>query len=74
MQQPGFTVEWVQDADYDPSHYDCGDMPDIGWGCVVRANGQTESLWAITFDGDGYPNGNPYARVIVAELALELMP
>ena len=73
VEQPGFTVEWVQDRDYDPADYDVP-VPEVGWGCIVRANGRTESLWAITFDGDGHPSGNPYARVVVAELASELMP
>lgn len=71
--QPGFTVEWEIDRDYDPSDYDI-DMPDTGWGCIVNANGNSASLWATTFDGDGEPFGNAYARVVVAELALELMP
>lgn len=71
--QPGHTIEWLRDDNYDPADYDC-DMPAIGWGCIVRVAGQSESLWAITFDGDGEPWGNAYARVVVAEIALELMP
>lgn len=74
MEQPGHTIQWVQDEDYNPADYDCGDMPEIGWGCVITVNGHIESLWSITFNGDGYPSGNAYARVVVAELALELMP
>ena len=72
--QPGHTIEWVIDQDYNPRDYDCGDMPDIGWGCIVAIGDDRESLWGITFDGDGEPWGNAYARVVVAEMALELMP
>lgn len=73
--QPGFTVQWLQDNDYDPADYDVPGMPDVGWGCIVRCcGGEQQSLWAITFDGDGHPDGHPYARVVVAELASELMP
>ena len=28
---------------------------------------------AVTFDGDGYPDGNPYKRVVEAEVASEAM-
>lgn len=73
MEQPGHTVEWRQDTDYDPNDYDVPDMPAIGWGCIVTVGEESSSLWAITFDGDGEPFGNPYARVVVAELASELM-
>lgn len=75
MEQPGHTVAWEQDRDYDPADSDVPDMPEIGWGCIVSLNDQDRhaSLWSVTFDGDGYPAGNPYARVVVAELAAELM-
>lgn len=77
--QPGFTVEWEQDEDYDPRDFDAPDMPEIGWCCLVtvpdgKGGRHRESLCGITFDGDGYPTGNAYARVVVAELASELMP
>lgn len=45
-------------------------------------DGDVASVWAVTFDGDGEPTGSgclaygrlkPYARVVRAELALELM-
>lgn len=70
--QPGFEVEWMEDTDYDPKDYDVP-MPATGWGCIVKVGEKRESLWGITFDGDGHPSGNPYARVVVAELASELM-
>lgn len=71
--QPGHQIQWLRDFDYDPNDYDVKDMPNIGWGCIVQIGGNSASLWAITFDGDHWPQGNPYARVVVAELALELM-
>lgn len=73
MAQPGFTVHWEQDEEYNPKDYDVPDMPEIGWVCIVTANGETETLCGVTFDDDGYPDGNAYARVVVAELALQLM-
>jgi hypothetical protein len=71
--QPGFQVRWVQDNDYNPDDYDIDDMPDVAFGCVVKVDGEESSLWGITFDGPG-PEGSPYARIVVAELAAELMP
>jgi hypothetical protein len=73
VEQPGFTVEWFPDTDYNPADYDA-EMPDTAWGCTVTCGEKQESLWGITFDGDGHPAGNPYARVVVAELAHEMMP
>jgi hypothetical protein len=78
--QPGHTITWERDEDYNPDDYE-RPMPAIGWGCIVSVNGErrppgTESLWGITF-GDETQNEpwfNPYARVVVAELASELMP
>lgn len=71
-EQPGYTVSWEQDTEYDPTDYDC-EMPDIAWRCTVTANGESACLCGITFDGDAEPFGKPYARVVVAELAQELM-
>ncbi len=75
-EQPGHTIEWLEDADYEPCQ--CGDSgcesPSFGWGCVVKVGDEQQSLWGIGFGGDGYPSGDTYARVVVAELALELMP
>jgi hypothetical protein len=83
MAQPGMQVTWEVDPEYDANDYDVDDMPAIGWGCVVSVGGErttghgtaeVASLWGITFEGDGEPWGKPYARVVVAELASELMP
>jgi hypothetical protein len=69
------SVEWRIDDEYDPADYSDtpADEPQLGWGCVVTVRGVVASLWAVTFDGDGYPGGNRYARVVAAELASELM-
>lgn len=69
---------WIQDEDYRPDDYDIP-MPEIAWGCILeewcgRGWHAIESLWNITFGGDGCPSGDPYARVVEAELALEAMP
>lgn len=76
LRKSQFVATWIQDIDYDPNDYD-GPMPDIGWGCVLMEHGSSNtdaSLWGITFDGDGFPVGKPYKRVVEAELAMELMP
>lgn len=65
---------WQPDEEYSPDDYDDPDMPQTAWGCVVSdSDGELASLWAVTFDGDGHPDG-PYKRLVDAELALELMP
>lgn len=67
--------QWVRDETYSPDDYDLEDMPEIGWGCILTGpDGERASLWSITFDGNGEPWGKAYARVVAAELALELMP
>lgn len=68
--------QWVKDNNYSPDDYDMDGMPDTGWGCILTGpDGEVASLWAITFDSeDSAPWGQPYARVVAAELALELMP
>lgn len=77
-EQNGHQVKWVEDTDYSPDDYDYppeNDTPGLAWGCVIDLDGERgASLWAITFEGNGEPWGKPYARVVVAELAYELMP
>jgi hypothetical protein len=64
MEQAGHTVEWLPDEDEANQ-----------WGCIVRIDPRREaSLWGIGFADDAEPWGQPYARVVVAELAQELMP
>jgi hypothetical protein len=70
---------WEADPEYDPAEYDHPDMPPIGWDCTLyRWDGKEwavlDALGAITFDGDGRPDGKPYKRVVEAEMALAAMP
>lgn len=64
---------WVVDETYNPKDYPRKGMPKIGWGCFLYVDGKRASLWGVTFDGDHTPRNKPYARVVLAELALELM-
>jgi hypothetical protein len=73
VSQPGFQVEWVNDPHYNPKDYDVP-MPRRGWGCIVTVRGESQSLWGITFKRPNTPDGDTYSRVVVAELASELMP
>jgi len=72
--EPGeLELEWQQD--YDPRP----DQPAFGWACVLRRWDGREwevvgSLGGIHFAGGAEPWGQDYARVVEAELALELMP
>lgn len=69
--QPGHQVEWVEDDHQDRSGID-HDGP--LFGCVVKlATGEVQSLWGIDLGPEG-DLANPYTRVVVAELAVELMP
>lgn len=71
--QVGIVVEWKKDWDYDPTSYDVP-MPDRAFGSVLRGGGGVRaSLWGVTFEKGKGPKSSPYARVVVAELALELM-
>ncbi len=47
------------------------------WGCIARdcTGNVFASLWGIDFKGKGTPwDGDPYRRVVEAELACELLP
>jgi hypothetical protein len=78
-------VRWEQDDDYSADDYEPETMPQIAWVCLIqrfesRARFTGREVWhtlaslgAVTFDGDGYPDGNPYKRVVEAELASEAM-
>ncbi len=62
----GVSFEWVPDP--------YADEPDQ-WGCkLYDAAGQVQqSLWAIDFGPGGSPWGDPYRRVVEAELSAEYM-
>lgn len=61
----GLSFEWVSDTDSDePGHYGCI--------CHDSEGAVTASLWGIGFADDGTPwDGDPYRRVVEAELAAE---
>jgi len=67
------TFEWQVDADCDSSDFSDEVPPWSLWGCIARdADGQIfASLWGIDFGRDGMPVGDPYSRVVEAELATE---
>jgi hypothetical protein len=68
--QPGHEIEW-QEEDY-PDQSSIEHNGPV-WCVFVRlANKESASLFGIDFGEHGDPS-NDYARVVVAELALELM-
>lgn len=68
-----FSAEWEPDDDYHPDDYDSPGMPPVAFRCIVRAGGEVQSLWGVTFAGPHHEPAGPYARLVVAELSLELM-
>ena len=72
---------WEIDEEYNPDDYDVPDMSEIGWVCILNQWDAKAGQWrplqilcGITFGVNGYPDGDPYKRVVEAELALEAMP
>jgi hypothetical protein len=72
----GVTFEWELDDITNADHEDITEEnPEYYlWACVARdACGRVfASLGAVDFGLNGDPYGNPYARVVEAELACEL--
>ncbi len=68
----GYIFEWGYD-DVDSSEWSDETPPYAQWICIVRdANGEVlASLGGIDFGRDGEPWGDPYKRVVEAELASE---
>lgn len=68
----GFGFEWSVD-DCDSSEWSDDPEPWAQWVCVCKdENGNVlASLCGIDFGRDGDPWGDPYARVVEAELASE---
>lgn len=78
--ETGYSFEWMIDegassADWIDDREDGGKYCDPWrvWACVMCDEGgeAVQSLWSIDFGRDGEPWGNPYRRVVEAELALE---
>ena len=79
----GYSFEWIRDpyttsADWIKDNDDGGEncFPWHLWTCIIHdADGNDgASLHGIDFGRDGEPWGDPYRRVVEAELALESMP
>jgi hypothetical protein len=79
--EAGASFEWSHDvdstsADWIAPHNDGGRLRDpwYAWVCLARgADGKVfASLGGIDFGRDGSPWGDPYRRVVEAELACEL--
>lgn len=69
----GLVFDWEDDTDADTS-CDCGADHGPAYGCVVRKDGDVvASLGGITFGEYNGPGRDPYARVVEAELAGEVM-
>ena len=71
----GLSFEWGVDPYSDSSDWCDDDPPWALWTCTARdATGRVvASLCAIDFGRDGEPWGDPYRRVVEAELALEAL-
>jgi hypothetical protein len=69
----GLSFEWKVDRDMDSSDWTDETPAWATWNCCCRdANGEiVASLCGIDFGRDGEPWGNPYRRVVEAELASE---
>lgn len=72
--QVGIVVRWEDDGRYDPGGY-AVPMPERAWVCsLVGGQGVLASLAGVTFAPGKGPDSDPYARVVAAGLARDLMP
>lgn len=71
----GMSFEWSIDPFTDSSDWDESPEPWQAWQCVMRDMGGAvvQTLNAIDFGREGSPWGDPYRRVVQAELACEVM-
>lgn len=69
----GYEFTWEVDPDVDSRDFSDEQPHWDLWGCrMVNRDGKTvQSLWGIDFGPTGEPWGQPYKRVVEAELALE---
>jgi hypothetical protein len=74
-EESGVTFEWGVDADIDSSDFSDETPAWLLWECVAydADNEVIASLHGIDFGRDGEPDGEPYAKVVEAELASEGM-
>jgi hypothetical protein len=72
----GYTSRWEVDPDIDSSDFSDESPPYALWSCDIGALDEPgsglQSLGGIDLGRDGHPDSTPYARVVQAELALEL--
>lgn len=71
----GFSFQWFVDPEITSADFDDSPDPWALWCCTIRnADGKVVgSLGGIDFGRDGEPWGDPYRRVVEAELALEAL-
>ena len=67
----GCSFEWSIDPDIDSSEWSDDPEPWQTWQCIMRdeSGRVVNSLHGIDFGRDGEPWGDPYRRVVEAELA-----
>lgn len=72
--EAGCSFEWTIDPDSTSADWTDDDSPWQAWQCVARDSEGAifASLHGIDFGHDGEPWGDPYRRVVEAELAGEL--
>lgn len=68
----GITFEWSVDPCIDSSDFSDEEPPYALWQCLATYENETASLCGIDFGRDKEPWGDPYKRVVEAELASEL--
>ena len=71
----GFMFEWEHDVDRDSSDFSNEKPAWLLWVCCAYdVEGElSASLGGIDLGRDGYPRGNPYKRIVEAELALDIL-
>lgn len=71
----GLSFEWQIDLDIDSSEWDDDPDPWQTWNCVCRdSSGRiVSSLCGIDFGRNGEPWGDPYRRVVEADLASDAL-
>ena len=71
----GFSFEWQIDSDIDSSEWDDSPDPWSTWNCVCHdSSGRVvSSLSGIDFGRNGEPWGDPYRRVVEADLASDAL-
>ncbi len=71
----GLSFQWSMDEDIDSSEWSDDPEPWATWKCLCYdSEGHVcQALCGIDFGRDGSPYADPYARVVMAELAAEHM-